>query len=458
MTEKINRYSNYVFKIFLLLIIIFISSDIFLTIDISGATIRFSYILFFFLFILWIIYLCLTKNFSIPLDKAFLPLLLFCFISFISSLNSGFPVKSLIYSLWTAFSALIILFLIWFAQSNKLDNLDWLLKIYFYSYFVISIFGIYQLLLPFIIGEKTPLVMQWWHTYNLARINGLSFEPSFFATYMLMGCFIWFILWIRKNELVKYKSIIFITIAFVVVLSSSRIGWIGVALILAYGLIEFLGHYSIKKKFTAQYLKYFISFLVVALFLVIAILIMVNNKERFQFIFQGTGLFDTSDSSYSLRFARALQTFQVFIDKPLNSILGVGPGGVGAYLFNNPEKFQIFAPNFEELWETEPLNVTAELLASVGIVGFIIFSWFIVGIFKRLWVLYKNNNLLQKYRTICLALFWGLVIELIILQFNQNYLRPYLWLHIGISIATANSLEHLIKSKDTTLYVLDKQV
>lgn len=453
MPEKINRYSNYIFKISLLFIIVLISSDIFLTIEISQATIRFSYIMFFILFILWLIYLLFTKNYRIPTDRTYLPLFLFCFISAMSSVNSVFPVKSLIYSLWTLFSALTIVFLLWFTRGNNLNNLNWLLKIYFYSYLVISIFGFYQILLPFLIGQKTPFVMQWWQKYSLARINGLSFEPSYFATYMLMGSFIWFILWIRNNEIVNYKAITLISLFLVVFLSSSRIGWIGVILIIVYGLVESLGHYFINKKFTIQYAKYFISLIVVLLFIAVVTLFIINNPERFRFLFRGTGLFDTADYSYSMRNDRAVDTFMVFLDKPLNFIFGVGPGGAGAYMINNPEKFRIVAEGFEKIWATEPNNITAELLASVGIVGFGFFAWFIIIIFKRLWSLYKNNYLKQKYRTICLALFCGLAIELLILQFNQNYLRPYLWLHIGICIASANTLEHFIKNKNPILYI-----
>ena len=431
----------------MLLIIVFISSDVFLTIEMSGATIRFSYILFSILFILWIIYFIYLKDVRIPIDRSYLPLLLFCFISFISSLNSVFPLKSLIYSLWTVFSALIIVFLVWFSRNNKLYDLDWLLRIYFYSYIVITVFGIYQILLPFLIGDKTPFVDQWWVKYTLARINGLSFEPSFFATYMLMGCFIWFILWIRNSDFVKFRGIILASIGVVLFLSSSRLGWIGIALIIAYGLIEFFGYFFIHKKFTKQNIKFFIYFTAGLLFAAAAIIYIINNPERFEFLFFGTGLFDSPDSSYSMRFARTIQTFKVFIDRPVNILFGVGPGGVGAYLINDPEKFQVIATSFEGLWATEPNTVIAELLASVGIIGFAFFSWFIINVFKRLWNLYRDFELINKYRMICLALFWGLVIELLILQFNQNYLRPYLWLHIGICIATVNTLEHFLKNK-----------
>lgn len=455
MIEKINKYSNQLYRFLLLLIIVFISSDIFLTIEISGATVRFSYILFFILFILWIIYIFITKKYDVPVDKTYLPLILFCFISCLSSLNSTFPVKSLIYVLWTIFYALTIVFIMWFSRNNRLKNLDWMLKVYFYSYLAVSIFGFYQILLPFIIGEKTPLVMQWWQEYSLARINAFSYEPSYFATYMLMGCFIWFILWIRRSDFINYKGITLIAIGIIIFLSSSRIGWIGIILIAVYGLIELIGYYSLNKKFTKQNAKIFVSIILASVFAVTFLLIIINDPERFDFLFRGTGLFDTADYSYAMRNERAIETIEVFLDRPINILFGVGPGGVGAYMINNPGKFGIVVEGFEKIWATEPSNITAELLASVGIAGFILFAWFIVIIFKRLWNLYRNNNLIKRYRVICLALFWGLIMELVILQFNQNYLRPYLWLHIGISIALVNTLEHFLISKDPLLYIPD---
>jgi len=451
--EKINKYSNHLYRFLLLFIIVFISSDIFLTIEISGATVRFSYILFFVLFILWLVYIFITKQYDVPVDRAYLPLILFCFISCLSSLNSAFPIKSLIYTLWTIFYALTIVFIIWFSRNNKLKNLNWMLKVYFYSYLAISVFGFYQILLPFIIGKNTPLVMQWWQEYLLARINAFSYEPSYFATYMLIGCFIWFILWIRRSDFINYKGITVIAIGIIIFLSSSRIGWIGIILIAVYGLIELIGYYFVKKQFTKQNAKFFVSLILVIVFAVTFLIIIINDPERFDFLFKGTGLFDTADYSYAMRNERALETFEVFLDRPINILFGVGPGGVGAYMINNPGKFGISVEGFEKIWSTEPSNITAELLASVGIIGFIIFVWFIAIIFKRLWNLYRNNNLIKRYRVICLALFWGLVMELLILQFNQNYLRPYLWLHIGISIALVNTMEHFLKNKDQLLYI-----
>jgi len=55
LTSSINKYTDQLFRLLLLIIIIFISSDIFLTIELSGATIRLSYILFSVIFILSIL-------------------------------------------------------------------------------------------------------------------------------------------------------------------------------------------------------------------------------------------------------------------------------------------------------------------------------------------------------------------------------------------------------------------
>jgi len=445
--EKIEKYPNFIFKGLLLLLILFISSDVFLAIDISDATIRFSNILFLIIFILWIIYSAFRKNFIISRDRSFLPLFLFCFLSFVSTVNSVFPVKSLIYALWTSFSALTILFLVWFAQGNKLSNLDWMLKVYLYSYFVIAVFGIYQICLAFLAGEKILFVTQWLKTGIIARISGFSFEPSYFATYMLIGSFVWFIIWIRNNGIVKYRSIILFIIFLVVLLSTSRVGWIGLALIMVYGFIELVVHYLKNRSFTLHKARFFISVILIILFLIIFILFIFNSPESWsRYLFRGTGLFNTADYSYATRSDRTIDTLKVFIDRPLNLFLGVGPGGVGAYMADNPAKFEV-AEVLSSLWAVEPNSIFAEMLASVGIIGFTVFMWFIILIFKRLWDLYKNANVIEKYRSICLALFCGLILEIIILQFNQNYLRPYLWLHIGICIATIKTLETSLKDK-----------
>ena len=117
--NKFNKYSNYFFRSLLLLIIIFISSDVFLVIEIREATIRLSYILFFLILIFWVIWFVYKRNIKIPLDRSYIPLLFFCLMSFISALNSVFPLKSLIYTLWTLFSSLTIVFLVWFARKDK---------------------------------------------------------------------------------------------------------------------------------------------------------------------------------------------------------------------------------------------------------------------------------------------------------------------------------------------------
>ena len=87
----INKYVNSIFKFLLFLIVIFISSDIFLAIDISGATIRLSQILFLIIISIWFFYFIIIKKSTIYYDRLLLPLFLFCTFSFLPSLNIFLP-------------------------------------------------------------------------------------------------------------------------------------------------------------------------------------------------------------------------------------------------------------------------------------------------------------------------------------------------------------------------------
>ncbi len=44
----------------------------------------------------------------------------------------------------------------------------------------------------------------------------------------------------------------------------------------------------------------------------------------------------------------------------------------------------------------------------------------------------KNKNINNEYKIIMNALVSALIMELLILQFNQNILRMYLWIHIAV--------------------------
>ncbi len=433
---------NKIIRIILFISIFLISSDIFLSIEVSGATIRVSQVLFLLLFILWVYNSIKSKQFVIPREKLFIPMFLFCFSVLLSLLNSEFILKTSIYFLWTVFNTFMIIYIVWYAKKS-LANLDWLLKVYLYSFVFAAVFGLYQLLSSVIFGQG-PLITQWWKVGTLARINGFNFEPSFFVNYMIAGAGMWFILWFKKSSFIKYKFAATFFIFIVIIASSARSGWIGIAIIVFGGLIYSITYYFKNFKIYKPGLTLLI---IVIACLVIAIPLIIIYFDKLVFLLAGTGLFGEETKSYSLRYARILETMRVFVDHPVNWFIGVGLGAIGAYMVNRPDQFGFTASSFEKIWSIEPSNVATEALAGMGIIGFIIGTWLLISIGVKLWRISTDSRISQKYRTIGQSLFWSYLLQILILQFNATFLRPYIWFHMGLCIAIIHCMEHFFINK-----------
>jgi len=85
---------------------------------------------------------------------------------------------------------------------------------------------------------------------------------------------------------------------------------------------------------------------------------------------------------------------------------------------------------FEDSKEFEGMNVFAEALAASGILGVIPFIAFLMVTVRK--PLTLTNLVHPFYASTLRALVRSLVFAWAVLQFNQNLLRPYLWVHIGV--------------------------
>lgn len=65
-------------------------------------------------------------------------------------------------------------------------HIEQLMRVYMLSYVFVAAFGMLQFLSVVAHGPAI-LVQQWISHGRIARINGFSYEPSYFATYMLMS-------------------------------------------------------------------------------------------------------------------------------------------------------------------------------------------------------------------------------------------------------------------------------
>lgn len=412
-------------SIYLVYFSIFTSSfDIFLVVNL-GFNFRISQLVLLLCFA--ILAILVVEKRKIKLFHGFGFLFLWSILNLIFVLNSYSYVRAIGYSFWLFYYLIMILFFVFlFDEKPKFLNL---IRVYIYSFLFIAAFGLFQFISPFI-GLQTGLITQWWIDGILPRINGFSYEPSYYATYLLIG-FIFTGYLIRNNiylwndERIRY---IHFMILLSMVLSSSRMG---IAMIVLWYSIPFL---NIIKKVIINALRFkdlsqIISYLLlggIGMILVLTYL----DLSKLSFLLQGIGLGGSSTHSTMGRLNTALDTFRVFLQNP---IFGVSLGGVAASLAHMRGFISI---SFDVLKMNEGMVTFIEVLAASGILGFIPFLFFLKSIvvdpFK------KAQKLINFDGQIIRGLVYALIFELLILQLNQNILRPYLWIHIAILLTAFN--------------------
>jgi hypothetical protein len=124
-------------------------------------------------------------------------------------------------------------------------------------------------------------------------------------------------------------------------------------------------------------------------------------------------------------------------------VFGVGFGGVPAEIANLSG---VKIDSLDDAKDYEGKNITFELVASLGLVGALAIYLFFGLILRRALYLsklfaYGNADVSDetKLTYLCLrGLSWSLIIQLLLLQFNQNFLRAYTWIFIGVLLATIN--------------------
>ena len=93
---------------------------------------------------------------------------------------TGFWPKSLGYCLWLLLNmAMMFSFVQLFGRDS--GTLCRLLRWYVYSFAFVAAFGLLQFAFP-LLGLPSLLVTEWWIPGCLPRVNGFSYEPSYFAS------------------------------------------------------------------------------------------------------------------------------------------------------------------------------------------------------------------------------------------------------------------------------------
>jgi hypothetical protein len=354
----------------------------------------------------------LASKAKVTAPKNFIYLLFWFTISTFSILFGFTKFFSIMQTLFFAFNILIVFFVFNFVHER---NFDIIIKYYVWSFVFVAMFGIIQWLLGFL--GISLLVTEWWKFHEIARVNGFSYEPSYFSTYLSAGFVSTGYLKDRKFRKIKHIKLFHYAMLTAILISTSRM----VILLVAIWYSQYL-YRSIRGLLRKKLIKS-TNIAIVAIIIVIltfGFVVVAVGPEKFIFLFNGVGLFGRSDSSVIQRSDQFYDTLKIFLQHP---IFGVGTGG-GNY-FMAADHYGSYTTNIDLLRKNPGMNVSAEALADSGIIGFVFYCLYFYGFFKKLRNLKSQNDVVA-------ALLLGLLSEMFLLQFNQDILRVYLWIQIAL--------------------------
>lgn len=394
----------------LLWIYIYTSSfDIVLVFDVYGKTFRIAQLILIFVGIIYIIEICKKKRMNIPLGiKDILCVALINTVTIFVSLDFG---NAIGYDLYFLLNIASIFILVFFFSDYSLEKL---VKYYVNSYIAMACLGLIQWILQF-----AHIYFYVTQIGAMHRCNGFSYEPSYYSTYMLMGWVICMYLLERRIYVSFSKKKMYVIVGIMslaMILSTSRMGWMMMAAWIALRCVM-----NYKKFLVGKMTKNMIFLVIILLFFgIVGMFILVAKWDKFvEIFFSGLGIFGTSSHSADGRIKPLYKTMETFKD---NFWFGCSIGGVDPYIaYLNGVTYE---------GNGASMCFTVEALASFGVIGFFFFARFFYILFKQSMILSKKIS--NDDAGIIKAFLWALVMECIILHFNQNICRIYFWVHIAL--------------------------
>ncbi|WP_461052127.1 O-antigen ligase family protein [Spirosoma arcticum] len=284
------------------------------------------------------------------------------------------------------------------------------------TFLLISALGLTQLFLG-LLGIDL-YVEQWWIEGRLPRLNGFSYEPSYYATYLLIGFSLAYYLY-RKRFILYGKLPLYTTIAtlLAIFLSSSRMGI----------LVAFLQIVSFELIVKRKNIKQLLLFLTVTVAVTGAFLFVLFSNENLSFLLTGLGIMGSSAHSSLERLDGFITQLTIFSRDPLK---GYSLGGVSQAIALE-KGVTSFTQETIKPYDVS-INIFIEALTASGLIGFAFFLWYIYCLLVKSIRSAGTRGQTDVNSLLLNGFVWSLLFEFIILCFNQNILRAYLWVHIAV--------------------------
>lgn len=335
----------------------------------------------------------------------------------ISSVFSVHSTRSLAYS----FVWIFVFFAYFLSAVNLMQGLEEnkLLKAYLASYYLIGSYAAAQFFCS-IFGVILPFSVQ---NVIFVRGSGFAHEASFYALYAIPIVSFINSQWLfSPKKSIGVLQVIFANLFLIVSTSTTAL--------LSY--LVFFGIAFCVSSLKAKLIRWFSS-IAIGFALVCCAFYEMFKHTFLKFFYAGL-----VHESFQDRLKGITSAMKLFFQYPL---FGVGLGGVGPYL-----ALQRFCPAYTgEVTDAEcvglepynPTNVCTEILASLGLFGFLCFLALIVIIFRTIRQVLRKKSLLPQERVNLLSFFISTAVMLVCLQVNQGLFRSYIWVHLGLGFGYA---------------------
>lgn len=337
--------------------------------------------------------------------------------------------RSVAYVVWTISDFLIVAtFVQYFGEPGRAETL---VKWYSVSFIAVSLFGVMQLVLG-VMGHSL-LVRQWWIYGVLPRVNGISYEPSYYSTYLIAG---WvFALRLLESDVpvpsrrVQWLCAISSTIGLII--CGSRMGWLMMALWGAYRVIVAVAGPLSRGSVKRCWLRRIPIVIVAAVLASVAVVHYASAEaaelDKISFLLRGLDLVDNSSKSSKPREDEFLWTLAAFVEHPIAGT------GIGALPVDIAPHEGAAVHTVRQAKEHEGMSIIPEIFASTGLVGGVLMLGFTAAVVRR----YKlaNAMAIRWQRELMRAVAWGLIWMLLTLQMNQNFLRIYIYVDLAVLLS-----------------------
>jgi O-antigen ligase len=328
-----------------------------------------------------------------------------------------------------------------YGQSNRIESL---MRMYLLSYVFVASAGLLQFVLP-VLHLPSFLVTQWIVHDRLARINAFSYEPSYFATYLILGWIMLVELRFSNARITRGRGwmVATILVTAALFLSSSKTAWV-------FMIVEFLarmvprlwsafrglvrqlreGHILIR----VPGRKLVFQGIVLCCILVAGAAALSRVVKDPAVFLSGTGLASQPAHSLNTRLDVARQTLEAYKEHPF---IGRSLGGVSIYIASRDGLEVTSMEMVRKFWG---FPVIMDVLVASGLFGFIPFLVFLyVNTFGALKL--ATRHWPQERARWLRALARAMIFEWMLLMADQNLLRVYLWYHFAMVALVAYQLE-----------------